>query len=63
MVTALPGPSAALAALSTCGLPTDHFFSKASSVKRCNARPHRRAEATAGTLVLYEAEAVLPSAC
>jgi 16S rRNA (cytidine1402-2'-O)-methyltransferase len=25
-VTALPGPSAALAALSTCGLPTDHFF-------------------------------------
>src|SRR3954468_9450413 len=25
-VTALPGPSAALAALSSCGLPTDHFF-------------------------------------
>src|SRR6478672_94503 len=26
MVTALPGPSAAITALSSCGLPTDHFL-------------------------------------
>jgi 16S rRNA (cytidine1402-2'-O)-methyltransferase len=55
-VTALPGPSAAIAALSTCGLPTDHFVFEGF----LPAKPLQRRTRIAGlkrlpaTLVLYE---------
>jgi len=56
MVTALPGPSAALAALSTCGLPTDHFFFEGFLPSKPLQRRARIAELKRlpGTLVLYE---------
>jgi 16S rRNA (cytidine1402-2'-O)-methyltransferase len=56
LVTALPGPSAALAALASCGLPTDHFLFEGF----LPAKPlQRRARITElkrlpATLVLYE---------
>ena len=56
MVTALPGPSAALAALSTCGLPTDRFFFEGFLPSKPLQRRARIAELKRlpGTLVLYE---------
>jgi 16S rRNA (cytidine1402-2'-O)-methyltransferase len=56
VVTALPGPSAALAALSTCGLPTDHFFFEGFLPAKPLQRRARVAELKRlpGTLVLYE---------
>jgi len=56
MVTALPGPSAALAALAICGLPTDRFFFEGFLPAKPAQRRARIAEVTrmAATLVLYE---------
>jgi 16S rRNA (cytidine1402-2'-O)-methyltransferase len=55
-VTALPGPSAALAALSTCGLPTDRFFFAGFFPAKSLQRRARIAELKRlpATLVLYE---------
>ena len=55
-VTALPGPSAAIAALSTCGLPTDHFFFEGFLPAKPLQRRTRIAELKRlpATLVLYE---------
>jgi 16S rRNA (cytidine1402-2'-O)-methyltransferase len=56
MVTALPGPSAALAALSSCGLPTDHFWFEGFLPAKPLQRRARIAELKRlpATLVLYE---------
>jgi len=56
MVTALPGPSAALAALSSCGLPTDHFLFEGFLPAKPLQRRARIAELKRlpATLVLYE---------
>src|SRR5215475_10026847 len=56
MVTALPGPSAALAALSTCGLPTDRFCFEGFLPAREAQRRTRIAQLKhmPATLVLYE---------
>jgi len=55
-VTALPGPSAVLAALSICGLPTDHFFFAGFLPSKPLQRRARIAELKRlpATLVLYE---------
>ena len=55
-VTALPGPSAVLAALSTCGLPTDRFFFEGFLPSKPLQRRARIAELKRlpATLVLYE---------
>src|SRR3954447_17496616 len=55
-VTALPGPSAVLAALSSCGLPTDHFFFAGFLPAKSSQRRARIAELKRlpATLVLYE---------
>jgi len=56
MVTALPGPSAALAALAICGLPTDRFFFEGFLPAKPTQRRARIAELARipATLVLYE---------
>jgi len=55
-VTALPGPSAVLAALSICGLPTDRFFFEGFLPSKPLQRRARIAELKRlpATLVLYE---------
>jgi 16S rRNA (cytidine1402-2'-O)-methyltransferase len=55
-VTALPGPSAVLVALSSCGLPTDHFFFAGFLPSKPLQRRARIAELKRlpATLVLYE---------
>jgi 16S rRNA (cytidine1402-2'-O)-methyltransferase len=55
-VTALPGPSAALAALAVCGLPTDRFFFEGFLPARSMQRRTRIAEIRhlPATLVLFE---------
>lgn len=56
-VTAVPGPSAALAALTVAGLPTDAFFFAGFLPPKEGARRSRLAELAAipGTLVFFEA--------
>ena len=56
-VTAVPGASAALAALCVAGLPTDRFLFGDSCRRRSAARRERlnALAATPGTLVFYEA--------
>src|SRR5690606_39643931 len=56
-VTAVPGPSAALAALTVAGLPTDAFFFAGFLPARGGARRSRLAELAAipATLVFFEA--------
>jgi 16S rRNA (cytidine1402-2'-O)-methyltransferase len=56
LVTALPGPSAALAALSCCGLPTDRFLFEGFLSAKPLQRRARIAELKRlpATLVLYE---------
>src|SRR5215475_2958797 len=58
-VTALPGPSAALAVLATCGLPTDRFFFEGFLPARRMQRRARIAELRhlPATLVLFESGA------
>jgi 16S rRNA (cytidine1402-2'-O)-methyltransferase len=58
-VTALPGPSAALAALAVCGLPTDRFFFEGFLPARSMPRRTRIAELKhlPATLVLFESGA------
>lgn len=58
-VTAVPGPSAALAALTVAGLPTDAFFFSGFLPPKEGARKTRLAELAAipGTLVFFEAPA------
>ncbi|MTW18076.1 16S rRNA (cytidine(1402)-2'-O)-methyltransferase [Rhodoplanes serenus] len=55
-VTAVPGPSAVLAALAVAGLPTDRFFFEGFLPVRSAARQARIAEIAAipATLVLFE---------
>ncbi len=55
-VTALPGPSALLAALAVAGLPTDQFFFRGFLPPKESARRARIAELARipGTLVLFE---------
>jgi len=55
-VTAVPGPSAVLAALVVAGLPTDRFFFEGFLPHKGGARRARLAELAAvpGTLVLFE---------
>ena len=55
-VTALPGPSAALAALTVCGLPTDRFFFEGFLPVKQGQRRARIAELARipATLVLFE---------
>ena len=55
-VTAIPGPSAVLAALASAGLPTDSFVFGGFLPPRSAARRNRITElsATPGTLVLFE---------
>ncbi len=62
-ITALPGPSAALAALVLSGLPPDRFFFAGSLPVRGAQRRHELAELTAipGTLIFYEAANRLPA--
>lgn len=56
MVTALPGPSAALAALSVAGLPTDRFLFAGFPPQKSAARRRFFEEfrATSATLIFYE---------
>jgi 16S rRNA (cytidine1402-2'-O)-methyltransferase len=56
LVTALPGPSAVLTALSVAGLPTDQFFFAGFLPPKAAARRARIAELVPlpGTLVLFE---------
>ena len=56
VVTALPGPSAALAALTVCGLPTDRFFFEGFLPVRQTQRRARITELARipATLILYE---------
>ena len=56
MVTAVPGASAALAALTVAGLPSDRFFFEGFLPERGAARRRRLAELAAvpATLILYE---------
>jgi len=63
MVTALPGPSATLAALSSCGLPTDHFFFEGFLPAKPLQRRARIAELKRlpATLVLYEGGSRVPA--
>jgi 16S rRNA (cytidine1402-2'-O)-methyltransferase len=55
-VTALPGPSATLAALTVCGLPTDRFFFEGFLPVKPGQRASRIAELAhiPATLVLFE---------
>ncbi len=55
-VTALPGPSAALAALAVCGLPTDRFFFEGFLPAKAGQRRARIAELARipATLLLFE---------
>jgi 16S rRNA (cytidine1402-2'-O)-methyltransferase len=59
LVTALPGPSAALAALAVCGLPTDRFFFEGFLPARSMPRRTRIGELKhlPATLVLFESGA------
>ena len=64
MVTSLPGPSAAVAALTTAALPTDRFFFEGFLPPKAAAR-RERINALAGipaTLVFYEAPSRLADA-
>jgi len=63
-VTALPGPSAALAALASAGLPTDTFLFAGFLPARGKARRDRLAELASvpATLVLFEAPSRLADA-
>jgi 16S rRNA (cytidine1402-2'-O)-methyltransferase len=56
LVTALPGPSAVLAALTASGLPTDRFFFEGFLPAKAGQRRSRIAELSAipGTLVFFE---------
>lgn len=60
-VTALPGPSAVLAALSLAGLPTDRFYFEGFLPPKSSARQKRIAalRAVPATLVLFESGARL----
>lgn len=64
MVTALPGASATLAALSVSGLPTDRFFFEGFLPPKVGQRRARIAELAAipATLVLFESGPRLPQA-
>src|SRR6266700_4942081 len=55
-VTALPGPSAALAALAVCGLPTDRFFFEGFLPAKAGQRRARIAELARipATLLLFD---------
>ncbi|MGB1027966.1 MAG: 16S rRNA (cytidine(1402)-2'-O)-methyltransferase, partial [Rhodospirillaceae bacterium] len=55
-VTAVPGPSAVLAALAICGLPTDRFFFAGFPPAKSGAaeRLYRSVAALPATLVFYE---------
>jgi len=57
MVTAVPGPSAVMAALSSAGLPTDRFLFEGFLPAKSAARRNRIAELAAvpASLVLFEA--------
>lgn len=61
-VIAVPGPSAAIAALSVSGLPTDRFYFEGFLPARGGARRERiaRLKAIDATLVLYESARRLP---
>jgi 16S rRNA (cytidine1402-2'-O)-methyltransferase len=61
-VHALPGPSAALAALTVSGLPSDRFLVAGFLPSRAGARRHAIAElgAVPATLVLFEAARRVP---
>ena len=63
-LTALPGPSAVLAALVLSGLPPDRFYFAGFLPVRATQRRHALAELAAipGTLILYEAANRLPAA-
>ena len=63
-VTAIPGPSAALAALVIAGLPTDRFFFEGFLPPREAARRSRIADLAAipATLILFETGPRLPAA-
>jgi 16S rRNA (cytidine1402-2'-O)-methyltransferase len=63
-VFAVPGPSAALAALTVCGLPTDRFLVAGFLPSRAGARRQAIVElgAVPATLVLFEAARRLPDA-
>jgi 16S rRNA (cytidine1402-2'-O)-methyltransferase len=63
-LTALPGPSAALAALVLSGLPPDRFFFAGFLPVRPTQRRQALAELAAipGTLIIYEAANRLPTA-
>jgi 16S rRNA (cytidine1402-2'-O)-methyltransferase len=64
MVTALPGPSAILAALNLAGLPTDRFFFEGFLPPKSAARQKRIAalRTVPATLVLFESGARLAAA-
>lgn len=64
LVTAIPGPSATLAALSVAGQPTDAFFFAGFLPAKGGARKSRAAELAAvpGTLVFFEAPTRLAQA-
>jgi len=64
MVTALPGASATLVALSASGLPTDRFFFEGFLPSKQGQRQNRIAELAAipATLVLFESGSRLPQA-
>src|SRR4249919_2805261 len=62
-VTALPGPSSILAALSVAGLPTDRFFFEGFLPAKQAARQKRAAALASipATLVLFESGSRLPA--
>jgi 16S rRNA (cytidine1402-2'-O)-methyltransferase len=63
-VTALPGPSATLAALASAGLPTDRFFFEGFLPAKPGQRKSRIAELARipATLILFESGPRLPAA-
>ena len=63
-VVAIPGPSAVLAALSVCGLPTDRFVFEGFLPRRAGPRAERLRELADDprTLVFFEAVHRLPEA-
>ncbi len=63
-VTALPGPSATLAALASAGLPTDRFFFEGFLPAKQGQRKNRIAELARipATLILFESGPRLPAA-
>ena len=64
VVTALPGPSATLAALASAGLPTDRFFFEGFLPAKQGQRKSRIAELARipATLILFESGPRLPAA-